>query len=219
MLCDIDTFKEKQKSLKTDLKPNTTLYFGKSSGFPRFKLADSGFKRCIKIDKADFVVLGKIALDQYNDQYYILEDEQFVYMLPFAAYNRLHYRTPQTEARDFAQDPIAYIKRNHFYYGKNLTLIYKGKICRCEGEEDALKIMDGTYKNLVSDEEVDLMVNSKNDALDAGTLESVCELLDSPDRESMALGLKLLIGFNVNATPLTIRTTLSLRPKLAELSE
>ena len=49
----------KLKTLTSTLTPNTTLYFSASSEFPRFKLTDTGYKRCIKIDKADFVVMGE----------------------------------------------------------------------------------------------------------------------------------------------------------------
>lgn len=217
--CKIETFKEKVNSLKAELKPNSILYFGKSSDFPRFKLAESGFKRCIKLDKANFVVLGKFNLDEYRSDYYILEDEKYVYLLSSGAYNNLYYKTPLLESKEFSQDPVAYLKKNHSFFGTTLNLIYKGPICACKEGEDAIKIMDGTYKNIIFDAELDSAINAKNDTLDPETVKSVCELLDSPDKESKALGLKLLIGFNANATPLTIRTMLSLRPALAELSE
>ena len=46
----------------SELKPNSTLYFSKSSSFPRLKLENSCFKRCIKIAKADYEALEDNAL-------------------------------------------------------------------------------------------------------------------------------------------------------------
>lgn len=41
------------------LTEGATLYFDKSATFPRYKLEGSGFKRCIKKEKADFIIVGK----------------------------------------------------------------------------------------------------------------------------------------------------------------
>ena len=47
----------KLKTLTSTLTPNAVLYFSTSSEFPRFKLSDTGYKRCIKIEKADFMAV------------------------------------------------------------------------------------------------------------------------------------------------------------------
>ena len=43
-----------------DLKPHTTLYFSKSSNFPRVKLENSCFKRCIKFYGWIYFKYGRI---------------------------------------------------------------------------------------------------------------------------------------------------------------
>ena len=54
----------KLKTLISTLTPNAVLYFSTTSEFPRFKLSDTGYKRCIKIEKADFIVMGELKLNQ-----------------------------------------------------------------------------------------------------------------------------------------------------------
>ena len=71
------------KSKSASLKKGSTLYFGKTSKFPRFKLAStSDYKRCIKLDKADFVVLGNaIPADYHGSNCIVIEDDKNVYFI------------------------------------------------------------------------------------------------------------------------------------------
>ena len=41
------------------LADSGVLFFDKSATFPRYKLAESNYKRCIKVEKADFIVISK----------------------------------------------------------------------------------------------------------------------------------------------------------------
>ena len=75
--------KTKIKSLISPIQDGQTLFFGKTSDFPRFKLSESTLKRCIKIDKADLVIIGKrlesrseTCTEMYEDElhYYVLSD-------------------------------------------------------------------------------------------------------------------------------------------------
>lgn len=79
--------------------------------------------------------------------------------------------------------------------------------------------MNGTYTNLITDEEVDKAINQGFDLITEDDISSICDMLDSPDTSTQGLGLKMLSGYNVQATPLTIRTMLGIRPHLARLSE
>ena len=78
VLSPLDAIKAKIKSCRGTLKSGDTLYFSKSSEFPRFKLQGSEYKRCIKLDKADCVVVGGLTGNQDNS-YVFLEDELNIY--------------------------------------------------------------------------------------------------------------------------------------------
>ena len=208
----------KLKNLISTLTPNATLYFSASSEFPRFKLTDTGYKRCIKIDKADFIVMGKLELNQC-DNCYLFEDEEYFYLID---YNRMYfyYRSDQYKVSAFKTNPEQYIRNHHLYYGATLTLVHHGEICYGQaGSTDVEHIMNGDYKRIITDKDLDLAINGNFDKLDADTVSSICDMLDSPDKVTKGVGLKILTGYNVQATPLTIRTMLGLREGLGSCPE
>lgn len=45
---------------KENINQSATLYFDKACTFPRYKLQDTNFKRCVKLDKADYIVIPKL---------------------------------------------------------------------------------------------------------------------------------------------------------------
>ena len=208
----------KLKTLASTLTPNATLYFSASSEFPRFKLTDTGYKRCIKIDKADFIVMGKLELNQrYNC--YLFEDEEYFYLID---YDRMYfqYRSDQYKVSAFKTNPEQYIRNHHLYYGATLTLVHHGEICYGQaGSTDVEHIMNGDYKKTITDKDLDSAINGNFDKLDADTVSSICDMLDSPDKVTKGVGLKILTGYNVQATPLTIRTMLGLREGLGSCPE
>ena len=210
--------KNKLKTLASVLTPNSTLYFSASSEFPRFKLSDTGYKRCIKIDKADFIVMGKLELDQC-DNCSLFEDEEHFYLID---HDRMYfsYRSDQGKIAAFKLNPEQYIRSHHLYYGSTLTLVYHGPICYGQaGSTDVEHIMNGDYKKTITDKDLDAAINGTFDKLDADTVSSICDMLDSPDKVTKGVGLKVLTGYNVQATPLTVRTMLGLREGLAGCSE
>ena len=212
------TVNAKLKTLASTLTPNTTLYFSASSEFPRFKLTDTGYKRCIKVEKADFIVMGKLELGQF-DNCYLFEDEEYFYLIDL---DRMYfsYRSDQNKINAFKTDPEQYIRNHHLYYGATLTLVYHGPICYGNvGSTDIEHIMNGDYKKVITDKDLDLAINGTFDKLDADTVASICDMLDSPDKTTKGVGLKVLTGYNVQATPLTIRTMLGLREELAACPE
>ena len=208
----------KLKTLASTLTPNATLYFSASSEFPRFKLTDTGYKRCIKIDKADFIVMGKLELNQCFNCY-LFEDEEYFYLID---YDRMYfqYRSDQYKVSAFKTNPEQYIRNHHLYYGTTLTLVHHGEICYGQaGSTDVEHIMNGDYKKIITDKDLDSAINGNFDKLDADTVSSICDMLDSPDKVTKGVGLKILTGYNVQATPLTIRTMLGLRTDLCSCPE
>ena len=219
ILSPIDAIKNKIKSSKGSLKQGDTCYFGKSSEFPRFKLQDSGFKRCIKIEKANCVVIGDLKGWEYND-YTFLEDELNIYCV-YAAYTSYIRCNNKAKKAEWDNDWFQYMVNHKLFYGNELHKIYSGKYTCFSKDtgDDVENIMNGTYTNLITDEELDHAVNQNFDLITEEDITSICEMLDSPDTSTQGLGLKMLSGYNVQATPLTIRTMLGIRPHLARLSE
>lgn len=206
---------------KTNLQQKDTLYFGLTSKFPRFKLSDSGLKRCIKPDKMDCAVVGDIKLQEMTYQY-VFKDEQYVYVMDAEEVKHIYCRDPRKQAL-WAKDPIQYIKKYNLCYGStNITLLSQKTFTYCDSkaeQTDLENILNGTYTSIITDKELDQYINKTMPVLTQDDVKSICELLDSPDNATKGLGLKMLFAYNVNETPLTVRTILGTRECLASLSE
>lgn len=162
--------------------------------------------------------MGKLELNQCSNCY-LFEDEERFYLVD---YDRIYfqYRSDQTKVNAFKADPEQYIRNHHLYYGATLTLVHHGPICYGQaGSTDVEHIMNGDYKKTITDKDLDSAINGTFDKLDADTVASICDMLDSPDKVTKGVGLKVLTGYNVQATPLTIRTMLGLREGLASCPE
>lgn len=208
------------KAAKGTLQPKQTLFFGKTSEFPRFKLSESDFKRCIKIEKADTVIIGDLDFSQDNVDC-ILEDEEYIYILDNRRAKNYTRCGDKRKKAAWDQDPVQYIKDNELFYGTSINKIYSGTISLASKNVafDLENIINGTYKAVVNDKELDGMINKNFDALDIEDLTSICDMLDSSDRTTQGLGLKMLCGYNINDVVLTVRTMLGTRPNLSACSE
>lgn len=204
------------KANRGTITSNSVIYFGKTSKFPRFKLSASDLKRCIKVDKANIVAIN---INFQNVQrvcnYTILEDESYYYFInnyTLRQAKSLHLSV-QTA---WTSDCLQYIQNNHVFYGTNIKKIYEGD-CYLVGKsmaEDLENILNGTYKNIVTDNDIDAFINNKQDTLTREDLESITSMLDSTDESSREVGLKMLLGYNVNDVKLTVRILLGTRPYL-----
>lgn len=174
----------------SELKPNSTLYFSKSSSFPRLKLENSCFKRCIKIAKADFVVAdpSSITTNDVTIQYFNMGDDMCI----ISSYD-LHYR--QKEIETFLGHEIPEVKLMTFY---ELS----------EKRADLIELIQHPTVKFITDDTLNKAINAGDQILDLESMESIHGMLSSKDVESIELGLKMLTSFNIDATPLTISTML-----------
>lgn len=219
----LKTPKEIKDTIKTKyvtLQPNQTLYFGKTSEFPRFKLTDSGFKRCIKIDKADVVVVGTIDIDVCSFDA-VFEDEINVYVIDSWKVHNARSNN-SSKLSQWNNNYEKYIIDNNMFYGTEFKKIRGNQDCSCVNttkSDDVIKILNGTYTKLVRDKDVDELVNKNLDTMTADDVKSICDMLDSPDSTTRGVGLKMLCGYNIRETVLTVRTILGTRPNLSSNTE
>lgn len=178
-----------------DLKPHTTLYFSKSSNFPRVKLENSCFKRCIKVDKADYVVINPDSLttNEITHHYIDLGDK-----ICLASYYDTYYNKDDVEK--FLGCEVDSRKTMTFY---ELT----------EKRNDLVQLMIDPSVEFISDDTLNKSINEGDETLDESTMMAIYGMLNSTDTESIELGLKMLTGFNLNKTPVTISTLLLLNQR------
>ena len=178
-------FKPEQFGVLTD---SATLYFDKSATFPRYKLEGTEYKRCIKVDKADFIIVDKtIKPTQSYRNYYVFEDADYVYILD----------TYQT----------TYINQAFRNSGLSPKSIYSGVI-QIYGQKEQILLITPP-KPLISDEDLNKKIDTTiSPEMTLDDAKQIITMLNSADTSVVDLGLKLLAGFSVNATPFSIKTIL-----------
>lgn len=213
------TIENKLKSLRTNVQDGQILYFGKTSKFPRFKLSESKLKRTIKPEKATAFIVGSL---EYTPRYfdYLLEDEVAYYILSKDYIRNVCYNQLKTIEK-WGSDWFKYIQDNHLFYGSEIKKLDDTVCIRCSSKVafDLNNILNNTYTNLITDNMLDQFVNKKFDILTKDDVDSICDMLDSNDDAIRGMGLKMLTGFNVQETPLTVRIILGLRNKLKYCNE
>lgn len=196
----------------------STLYFTKSSHFPRFKLQGTDFKRCIKDENADFIIVSDSCLKSINDiaNWYkqsnltkarvsmFIEDEDYILFIDDKADIENALNTKNIINSLIAKQALK---------SKNPSVLYEGSYVKVDNHSDYLvykNILDGIYTNIVLDSELDREINSLSESLDEDSLDSISEMLSSTDPAIVDMGLKLLPNYNCLEYPLTITTIMRL---------
>lgn len=178
-------FKPEQFGTLTD---SATLFFDKSATFPRYKLEGTNYKRCIKVDKADFIVVDKSIKPSISYRHYcVYEDSDNVYITD--SYNS------------------GYISQCFNRAGIYPTHKYTGGICIYNQKEQIL--LANPPKPLISDEDLNKKIDENvSPVMTLDDAKQIITMLNSADMSVVDLGLKLLAGFSVSATPFSIKTLL-----------
>jgi hypothetical protein len=79
-----------------------------------------------------------------------------------------------------------------------------------EKRKDLLKLLQEPNVKFISDNELNKTINKSDQILDKETMMTIHNMLKSSDLDTIELGLKMLTGFNINETPLTISILLLL---------
>ena len=201
------------------------LYFNTNSKFPRFKLKDSGVKRCIKMEKANQIVVGEFSPTFYGHSFRVLEDSEYYYILDGYNYNYYltYARDPIVKQRvtDFINDPIKFFNDNHLIYGSNLKEVYKGEVTFFDERIDGYieDIINGTNIDLITDNQLDEFINKSYDSITYDDYKSIDDMMSSEDHTIAGLGLKTLIGFNVQKTPCAISLLIGKHQNISYLPE
>lgn len=172
---------------KEDVNLSSTLYFDKSCTFPRYKLEGTNFKRCIKIDKADYIIIPKnFKYWNFNtsNYKYKIEEEKRIYLFGQDAYDLIPDKS-EFNIELFEQTDYVYADtRDIGYLVHNILNVYN--------------------KPFILEEDLDRLISETHlEKLDADTINSIYEMMSSKDADSVELGCKLLSSFNVFDKSLT----------------
>lgn len=149
---------------------SATLYFHKSAIFPRYKLQDSLFKRCIKIEKADYIVISNeyktLPTKQISNrikQYAIIKSGTYVYAVTESALSR-----PQS--LEFLHNAL---KTNLNYFNNHyniksedlgeIEILYQGEALELTSKEELLYLytIGAITKPFITDEALEKTISNK----------------------------------------------------------
>lgn len=214
-------------AIKGKIPEDSKLYFTKNSQFPRFKLTETNFKRKLKLDAADYVVVkdGMFDMDEFHDctifkcdeGIYILKNTENAYSVSRSIEDSVRcgwYSTAaKTAYKDVHTKGLSQIFKNLGITVTNLTILKSNVYVSVANSSDFLiKVVENTFnKPIITDESLDSQINGTLEVLDEDTINTLYDMLTSSDFSNRSIGLKLLCGFNVTETPLTVRLLLSLR--------
>lgn len=173
---------------KEDVNQSSTLYFDKACTFPRYKLEGTNFKRCIKVDKADYIVIpksyNKICNFNTANYTYEIEDDKRIYLFDQIAYDIIP---------DKSKFNICKFEQTDYLYADTQALGFL-----------AYNVLNIYNKPFIFEEDLDRLISETHlEKLDADTINSIYEMMSSKDADSVELGCKLLSSFNVFDKSLT----------------
>lgn len=175
-----------------NIPTNSTLYFTKSSKIPRVQLQNTELKRCIKKEKADYLVINTDFPTTYSRMEFYETDD--------AIYIISDWRISSSNLQTFLGKHVDWIREAVYSISK-------------DSAETINLILENKYK-LVTDSEVNKIIDSAGPTITKDDLNSIISMLNGDD-DVVGLGLKTLAQFNIDATPLTIKTMLMLNTKWA----
>ena len=198
MLALIDKYKS---VISTNLNIGNKIYFHPKSEFPRFKLQGTPFKRTIKPENADVIVIPK-ARSQYASTYDKMKiyrgDDGNLYGISEDIFTS--YFTSEKNFKELVK------KWN------NLTLEYKETTGITIINKNLKYVLEIAYNNynkpIITDDMLDLEVSKTLTTMTESDIDSIDAMLASRDASVVELGLKTLCGFNVFETPTIIKTLL-----------
>lgn len=201
-------------------------FFDATSTFPRVNLTDTDFKRTIKKDTGDYIVIGNSTLEAYQktrnySQFVhasVYEDDEFVYVIP-SIKDTKHFSLKTIEDLKTylclgTTDLVDYAIRNN-YIPSEAKFIGIMDLCSIatKGERELIdRYTEGFYDNVtvITDAQLTAAVAKGQQAVDEDALDSLNEMLGSPDAQVVEMGLKLLSTYNLSPFPYTVKTLLNL---------
>lgn len=188
---DLDTIlKNNVITDRSKINRSSVLYFDKSCTFPRYKLQDTTFKRCIKLDKADYVVIPRLSKSVVTGEFSSKSIKYKCYYNSRELYFTETLYNKYSSLRNIAEE----IENSSFMYTSS--------------KEEACLINNiftlYNNKSIIYEDELDFIISSNLEKLDEESMFSIYEMLNSSDYSSVELGCKLLTSFNVFETSLTV---------------
>ena len=201
-ISNLKTLMDQYSKSLTGWVPGKKIYFHPKSKFPRFKLMGTDYKRTIKPDKCDCIVVPEVP-------------ERWIYIYP-----KMRIYKDKCSNDLFGISKGIYDARfsdeKHFleciklWNNADLEFVQTTNIAEVNKENSfAIDVLLGKYtKPIITDTMLDLEISKSLPIISESDIDSIDSMLGSTDQSVVEMGLKLLTGFNVFETPTIIKTLL-----------
>ena len=201
-ISNLKTLMDQYSKSLTVWVPGKKIYFHPKSKFPRFKLMGTDYKRTIKPDKCDCIVVPEVS-------------ERWIYI-----YTKMRIYKDKRSNDLFGISKGIYDARfsdeKHFleciklWNNDDLEFVQTTNIAEVNKENSfAIDVLLGKYtKPIITDTMLDLEISKSLPIISESDIDSIDSMLGSTDQSVVEMGLKLLTGFNVFETPTIIKTLL-----------
>lgn len=169
------------------LPEGAKLVFHKTSNFPRHKLGLTTFKRKIKEKGADFIVGNFTKYSQPSTTVYAnaYETEDTIYVTQLAPLNLATFKVEHgidlSHAIHYTDYELMNVSKEEIFY---------------------LDYICGKHSlPIISDDDLNKIVDNKQDRLSITELSTIVEMVKSGDKENINLALKLFAQFNLSSDP------------------
>lgn len=201
-ISNLKTLMDQYSKSLTGWVPGKKIYFHPKSKFPRFKLMGTDYKRTIKPDKCDCIVVPEVP-------------ERWIYIYP-----KMRIYKDKCSNDLFGISKGIYDARfsdeKHFleciklWSNADLEFVQTTSIAEVNKENSfAIDVLLGKYtKPIITDTMLDLEISKSLPIISESDIDSIDSMLGSTDQSVVEMGLKLLTGFNVFETPTIIKTLL-----------
>lgn len=180
-----------------------TVYFHPASKYPRFKLQGTSFKRTIKPDRADVIVIPT--------NFYISEYPRYELTRIYEdVYSKALYAIPEYLYKSWFTSEEEFLQLAKKWNTPHVELKYKETATLYKIDKKFAYVLDVVYgkytKPIITDNMLDLEVSKSLNIITESDIDSIDSMLASKDDSIVELGLKTLCGFNVFKTPNVIKT-------------
>lgn len=169
------------------LPEEAKLVFHKTSNFPRHKLGLTTFKRKIKEKGADFIVGNFTKYSQPSTTVYTnaYETEDTIYVTQLTSLNLVTFKIEHgidlSSAVHYTDYELMNVTKEEIFY---------------------LDYICGKHSlPIISDDDLNKIVDNKQDRLSITELSTIVEMVKSGDKENINLALKLFAQFNLSSDP------------------
>lgn len=210
------TLKALTENIQSIKNLSATLYFDESAVFPRYKLQESEFKRCIKPKKADYIVISDVYSKNteltliekdFVDRFLILQvDDE--YMITDAS---LAGKIDEIKQIIFHDDTLKSQYSTNIVNLRDVKIIYDGPVILTNCSQLQFDYNMGYFNvPFITDKSLEQCISNNLTSMTFEDVLSIKDMLQSDNEDVVKLGLKILPSYNIWEIPNTIKILLLL---------